>query len=591
MARILLIFGTLLFWSATANAQGRVLINPSGNPNHRAITMPHAKSEAPPAIADYSPGVGLPGTAVTITGTGFGPPAAGSTVTVLSAVTNTWTTWHATSWTDTQIVVSVPQTMPSGKVYLGVTVDHVQSVGTYPFTVGTPPEIFSVSPESGPPGTLVTITGAGFGAPTADSVLSVLSAKTNTWTRWTPTSWNDTQIVASVPSDAPDGEVYVYVTANKLQQVGTYAFVVGTLPVITDYSPGFGPPGTVLTIRGKGFGAPTYDSYFYALSLVTGVWSKWEPTRWSDTEIVVPVPVGMPLGKIFLVVEVEELQSLGWHPFTVGVPPSITSYSPTFGATGTLLTINGKGFGPAQGTSYISIQGAVTRAVTSWTPTSWADTQIVVPVPSTAPSGKVYLGVNVDKLDSIGTYPFTVGTPPEIDNYSPGFGSPGTLLTIHGKGFGVPASDSRVSVLSAVTNTWTTWTTVSLSDTEIVAAVPGGMPLGRVYLAVTVKQLQSVGTYPFSVGIPPSITSYSPQFGPAGTVLTINGKGFGAFQADSTVYVNSAATGAWIQWTPTGWTDTQITVPVPQSTPTGQNYLYITVSGLQTIGTYPFDLH
>jgi hypothetical protein len=205
------------------------------------------------------------------------------------------------------------------------------------------------------------------------------------------------------------------------------------------------------------------------------------------------------------------------------------------------------------------------------------------------PLGKVYLSVVVNGLQTIGTYPFTVGIPPTIGNYSPLFGNPGTVLTINGTGFGPSQADSYVSVLSAVTNTWTTWTPTNWSDTQITVPVPSTMPLGKVYLSVTVGGLQSIGTYPFTVGVPPSITSYSPSSGPGGTILTINGLGFGASQSSSYVTLQSVSN-IWTTLTPTSWSDTQLVVVVPKLTPAGWNYLSVVVDGLQSIGTYPFCL-
>jgi hypothetical protein len=581
MRGVLLAIGVFLCSTTAAQAQHRLAA-------HAAILT--ASTNAHPTIASYSPGFGLPGTAVTITGTGFGATQGSSYLSTVSAVTKTLTTWTPTNWNDTEIVVSVPASMPNGLVYLNVTVKGLRSVDTEPFTVGVPPNITSYSPLSGPPGTMVTIHGTGFGPPVAGSRLSVQSARTNAWTTWTPTSWSDTEIVASVPASVTNGLVYLNVTANKLRSIGTYGFQVGIAPVVTGYSPGFGPPGTVVTILGTKFGPRQGGSDLYILSAVTNAWTTWKPISWSDTEIVASVPSTTPLGKVYLVIEVDEVQSLGWHAFTVGIPPLITNYSPPSGPSGTVLTIHGTGFGLTQGTSYVSVLSPAKRISTAWTPTSWSDTEISVTVPSTMPPGKVYLSVTVDRLQSIESQPFTVGIPPAITSYSPGFGPPGTVLTIHGTGFGLAEGSSNLSVLSALTNTWTTWTPTSWSDTEIVASVPGAMPNGLIYLFVTVDGLQNIETEPFTVGVPPSITAYSAASGPPGTLLTIHGTGFGSVQGGSHVLVLSPVTNASTTWMPTSWSDTQIAVLVPSTMPRGLVYLCVVVDGLRSLDTDPFTV-
>jgi hypothetical protein len=207
------------------------------------------------------------------------------------------------------------------------------------------------------------------------------------------------------------------------------------------------------------------------------------------------------------------------------------------------------------------------------------------------PLGKVYLYVTAGGLDDIGTYPFTVGIPPTIGTYSPWYGAPGTVLTINGTGFGATQGAGGVFVFSAVTGSWTAWAPTSWSDTQIVVPVPDTMPLGLAYLYVRgANGLDDIGTYPFTVGVPPQIISYSPTSGPDGTVLTINGTGFGTSQSSSYVAFQSSSN-IWTALTPQSWSDTQIVATVPSLTVAGLNYLSVTVRGLRTIGTYPFQVH
>jgi IPT/TIG domain len=544
----------------------------------------------PPIVGNYSPEFGPSGTVVTIHGAGFGLTRGSSSVSIQSAMTNDWTTWLPTNWSDTEIVVSVPRFVLSGKVYLSVTVGGLQSIGVYPFTVGTPPVITAYSPQFGPSGKVVTIRGTGFGSTQGSSSVSIQSAVTGVWTTWAPTSWNDTEIVASVPATMPHGLVYLNLTVNGLQSIGVCPFTVGTPPVITAYSPEFGSPGAEVTIRGTGFGSMQGSSYIAVHSAVTSVWTTWAPTSWSDTEIVASVPNKMPLGKVYLFVEVDELQSLSWHPFTVGVPALITGYSPASGSSGTVLTIHGSGFGSTQGSSSVSIQPALTDASFTWAPTSWSDGEITVSVPRSVPSGKVYLSVTVGGLQTIGVYPFTVGTPPVVNAYSPQFGPPETVVTIHGTGFGSTQGNSSISIQSAATDVWTTWAPTSWSDTEIAVPVPSSAPSGKFYLSVTAGGLESIGVYPFTVGTPPVVAAYSPQFGPSETVVTIHGTGFGSTQGNSSVSIQPAVTNVWTTWASKSWSDSEIAVPVPTSVPSGEVYLSVTVGGLQSIGVYPFTV-
>jgi len=528
---------------------------------------------------------------LTISGTGFGFLQGNSYVSVLSASDfHTYTTWPATSWSDTQIVVSVPNNMPLGKVYLIVEVNEQDSPGWNPFTVGIPPTISTYSPGYGDPGTELTIHGTGFGQSQGNSYVSVVSTPPDVWTRWTPTSWSDTQIVVQVPRTMPTGKVYLYVTVNHLDDIGTYPFTVGIPPTISTYSPGYGDPGTELNIYGAGFGASQGSSYVSAHSPIDiHTYTTWPATSWSDTHIVVPVPNNTPFGSVYLYVTVNHLDDIGTYPFTVGIPPMISTYSPGYGDPGTELTIHGTGFGASQGGSYVLVQSGVNNAFFGWPATNWRDTQITVPVPSNMPLGRVSLYVVVKGLESIGTFPFTVGIPPAIRTYSPGFGNAGTVVTINGTGFGSTQAGSYVLVQSGVNNAFFGWPATNWRDTQITVPVPTNMPLGRVSLYVVVNGLESIGTYPFTVGIPPAITGYSPTSGPTGTVLTINGNGFGPTQGSGYVTLQSVSN-TWTALTATSWSDTQIVVTLPKLTPSGWNYLSVTADGLQSIGTYPFNV-
>ena len=86
-------------------------------------------------------------------------------------------------------------------------------------------------------------------------------------------------------------------------------------------------------------------------------------------------------------------------------PLSLTSLSPTSGPVGTSVTISGAGFGATQGSSTVTFNG------TPANPTSWSDTQILVPVPTGATTGPVIVTVSAQASNAL---TFGVGTPPTI---------------------------------------------------------------------------------------------------------------------------------------------------------------------------------
>ncbi len=156
----------------------------------------------PPTITALSPTFGEVGTPVTITGANFGAAQGSSTVT-FNGVAAT-----ATSWVNTSIIVPVPVGATTGNVI--VTVDNLAS-NAIPFTV-PPPNITSLTPQLGPVGTVVTVTGTAFGASQGNSTVTFSGVAA------TPTSWDDTSIVVPVPAGAIAGNVIV--TVNGVSSNG-----------------------------------------------------------------------------------------------------------------------------------------------------------------------------------------------------------------------------------------------------------------------------------------------------------------------------------------------------------------------------------
>jgi hypothetical protein len=170
-------------------------------------------------------------------------------------------------------------------------------------------------------------------------------------------------------------------------------------------------------------------------------------------------------------------------------PPSIASLSPASGPVGTSVTLAGSYFGSAQGTSTITFNGV------SANPTSWSDSQIIVPAPSGSSTGNVI--VTVAGLTSNAQL-FTVVTAPIVNSLSPTSGPVGTSVTISGVHFGAPQGTSTVTFNGTLANA-TSW-----SDTQIIVPVPSGASTGPVVVTVAGQPSNSPT---FGVGTPPTIAA------------------------------------------------------------------------------------
>jgi hypothetical protein len=392
------------------------------------------------------------------------------------------------------------------------------------------PSIISLAPTSGAIGASVTITGANFGAAQGSSSVSFDGVTADSIT-----SWQDGQIVVTVPSNATTGPVTVF--ANGLQSNQNVIFTVN--PVVLTLSPSSGPTTTQVQIGGTGFGTSQGTSTVAFNGVTSPVVS------WSPTSITAFVPPGATTGNV--VVTVDGVAATG-PSFTVTEPPTpitpnIASISASSGSPGQQVAIQGTGFGTTQGT------GNVLLGTTLGSVVSWGDQTIQATVSAGSTSGVVQVQQGGISSNSI---PFTVSTT-SIDNIQPNHGLAGTSVTIDGSGFGATQGNgiAWIGTAAAIVTNW--------SDGSITASVAAGSASG------TVQVLQN-GTWsnsvPFTIDTP-YIKNVNPTGGAAGTAVTATGSGFGSTQGNGSVSIGGAP------GIVTGWSDTQVVASVASSAVSG----------------------
>ena len=231
-----------------------------------------------PSITGLSPGQGAVGASVTISGTSFGDTQGSSTVTFNG------TPATITSWTATSIVTSVPAGAATGNVL--VSVSGLLSNGIL-FTVA--PAISTLSQASAVPGTLITITGANFGASQGTSGVTFNGVNA------IASSWGVTSIIVTVPMTATSGNVVVSVSGLSSNGIG-FTVIPPVAPNIISLSPNFGPGGVTVTITGVSFGGTQ------GLSTVTFDGLLATTTSWSDGSISSTVPAAATTGPVLVTV-------------------------------------------------------------------------------------------------------------------------------------------------------------------------------------------------------------------------------------------------------------------------------------------------
>lgn len=190
--------------------------------------------------------------------------------------------------------------------------------------------------------------------------------------------------------------------------------------------------------------------------------------------------------------------------------------TPSRGPAGMVVTLEGVGFSANSSKDSVYFNGLSIPA----TILSATSSRLTVVVPESGSTGAVT--VHVNGVQATGPV-FTYGRPLLINSYSPLGGPAGINDTIRGTGFGTDPS-----LVTVYFNKTISATVLSANDSMIVVTVPSGACFGNIKVVIN-RQVVVVGPV-FNYL---SITSLSPSSGFDGTVDTLIGTGFSAFNLNS----------------------------------------------------------
>jgi hypothetical protein len=297
-----------------------------------------------PAVSGFSPGAGTPGSAVTITGSGFGGASAVSLCFVPASFVVVSTT---------QVTAQVPSGACAGR--WRVTTGGGTAASAAAFGVL---EVIDVSPAGATLGASVTLHGIGFSAASQVTLCMVAASFTVN---------SDSSISAQVPAGACDG--FWRVTSPAGVAVSPWPFTVTNRPAVSGFSPGTGPPGSTVTISGSSLDGASEVSLCFVTTTFTVV---------SAGQLTAKVPAGACDGRWRVTTPVGTAVSDGAFTVTAAVPV-LDGFTPGSGPVGSAVTIHGANFG-----------GATTVSLCFVTATFTVDspTQITAQVPAGACSGR-----------------------------------------------------------------------------------------------------------------------------------------------------------------------------------------------------------
>ncbi|MDE1879917.1 MAG: PKD domain-containing protein [Euryarchaeota archaeon] len=480
----------------------------SGNTGTTIFTVTPTLSDAPTS--------GPVGTSITFTGSNF---AASSTVVV------TWSGGTACSGTSSANgAFSCTFSVPSGTVggpYTFTGKDGSGNTATATFTVvGS----LAISPPSGPTGSVLLLTGAGFGASDAYTV---------TWTYGTVctgTTGVTGAFSCSFTVPATPAGSYTFSASDLSGATGSATFTV--VPALS-VSPTSGPVGTSLVFTGTG----------YAASSPTTVTSSGGTACTATTDTTGSftcsyVLTATPAGATSFT-GTDGASNSATAVFTV--TPSI-SLAPTSGAAGASVAVSGSGFAASSAVTATAFGGTACTATTD----AFGTFSCSFTVPST-PVGS-YTVTATDSASNAASASFYVrpGLSP-----TPTSGAVGSTFTLAGTGF---AASTSVTVTSSLGGgTTTTDAAGAFSMTLTVAA-------GTVGGTYSINATDTSGHYALTSFLVMPSLSVSPMGGPVGTVATFAATGFPASTAYTLTW--SGGTACSGTTTATGTFGCTYTIPV-----------------------------
>ena len=310
-------------------------------------------------------------------------------------------------------------------------------------TIYAIPNVLSITPTSGPVGTNVQIHGTGLSSTTGVSFNGTAAASF--------TVLSNTFVAAIVAPGTTSGPVMVTTPGGTMSADD---FTVVAAPTVASFTPSSGGVGTSVTITGTSLTGATAvrfdgtDASSYTVD--------------SGTQITATVADGTTSGAI-TVITPGGTATLGERFHRTVAAPQITSFSPSGGATGAIVEIDGNHF---TGATDVELGGT---SASDFTVSTTIRLPATVGTGATGTRRRNHRRRHRDEHRHVHAY---YPTPMVYSAFDPSSAAVGSSITITGSGLtastevdfgGVPARTFSVD-----------------SDTQITATVPAGATTGRI---------------------------------------------------------------------------------------------------------------
>ncbi|MFK7987830.1 MAG: IPT/TIG domain-containing protein [Sandaracinaceae bacterium] len=373
-----------------------------------------------------------------------------------------------------------------------------------------PPAVERISPTSGPPGATVTLHGRYF-----DEGQTVRLGQVDC----PVTARSTSRLTIQIGDGAQSGNLTVHSARGDVRGPRFRVTAARPAPTIAAVVPASAPVGAEVTLQGANFSARTSENTVRLGERALVV------RRSTPTELTVRVPDGATSGTFRVrVLGAGEAES---PPFTLDEGMQITSMEPAFGPPGTRVVLGGTGFDRRRSRVSVYLGDARARVVRA------SETELTVELPRRGVETDRFRVVVRGEGETRSSTPFTIRYAPTITSMSPAFGAPGARVTLEGAHFGSDIRQIEATIGG------TAMRARDLADGRLMLEVPAGAQSGPI--ALTVAGMGPTESEPFEVTTRLRVTGFSPQSGPVGSEVTIQGEGFSAELARNTVTLDGQA--------------------------------------------------
>jgi uncharacterized protein (TIGR03437 family) len=375
--------------------------------------------------------------------------------------------------------VNIAAGAPTGQVSVSVSVWTSAGISNaLVFTILAPgPQITSLSPASGSPGSTVSLSIAG------SNLSGVTGVQFSPSTGITVSNVNATasQVTATVniAAGAPTGQVGVSVSSPAGTSNALVFTILAPVPQITSLSPASGSPGSTvsLSIAGSNLSGVTAVQF----SPSTGITASNVNATASQVTATVTIAASAPAGQVSVSVSSPAGVSNALV-FTILAPvPQITSLSPTSGSPGSTvsLSIAGSNLSGVTGVQFSPSTGITESNVNA----TASQVTAMVNIAASAAAGSRNVSVS-SPAGTSNALVFTILAPvPQITSLSPASGSPGSTVSLSIAGSNL----SGVTAVQFSPSTGITVSNVNANASQVTATVniAASAPSGQVSVSVS----------------------------------------------------------------------------------------------------------